>query len=149
MELDRKNAETLKAFLASGLADPLHGLHAEKCTVLWVVDRGGRIFFATEEWLPDQNPDAIATAEPKSRLPRQRFSGPFLKTPKLGHPSLVGGKSARNGGEILLEFRKDGRPYWEINNRSGRFGKGRTESQLHNVVDEFRKFGVNLNPRYY
>ena len=97
--------------------------------IIWLVDQEGTIWFAVEELVLDGASAEVAKHQ-TVQLTR--------RAAKLGHPSLVGGESARIGGEIYFDDSLAS-PTWIINNRSGRYGlhPTRTRLQLENVADVF------------
>lgn len=109
--------------------------------IIWAVDESGEIVFAVEE--------TIEAGAPTGRAKHQRAEA-TQRLDKLGHPALVGGGNARIAGEIRLQEAADGRIYWEINNRSGRYGleKSRKIEHLSNVKDQFAKFDLTLEPDF-
>lgn len=64
---------------------------------------------------------------------------------RLGHPSLVGKDGARAGGEIKLNSETK---EWRINDRSGRYSRGRTKEEKANILENTQKLfkyaGLNV-----
>lgn len=123
--------------IASGW--PLGRVLTNDVLIIWLVDEKGTIWFAIEELIWNSLPTGL----PKF----QKF--PLTeKSPKLGHPSLVGCKAARIGGEIQFDVPTE---EWSINNGSGRygFGKSRNARQLSNVVRIFGDFEIVLKLTFY
>ena len=60
---------------------------------------------------------------------------------RLGHPTLIGGKNARIGGE--LSFTEEG---WVMNNKSGRYSghDDRGAEQLNNAAAMMRESGIDV-----
>lgn len=106
-------------------------------TILWLIDRGGKLIISLEETLID--------GQSSGSYPLPRFvdrQNP-IRERKLGHPALVGGEGARIGGELKYDpMRKD----WYLSNASGRYGVnlGRTEEQLEEVAKLFRNRGFRI-----
>lgn len=86
---------------------------------IWVVDEEGSVVFG------------------------QEIDGATLggEAGPLGHPTLIGGRAGRIGGEI--RWQGNG---WDIIAKSGRYstGFGRTAEQLNRVAETFRGLGVNI-----
>lgn len=86
---------------------------------IWAIDKNGSLRIGVEtEVAPGQN---------------------------LGHPSLVGKDGARVGGEIKLNGETK---EWRINDRSGRYSRGRTQDErsaiLNNVQKLFNEAGLDV-----
>jgi hypothetical protein len=68
---------------------------------------------------------------------------------RLGHPSLVGEEGARVGGEIKLNSNTK---EWRINDRSGRFSRGRSSEErsaiLMNAHKLFTGAGLNVGVKF-
>lgn len=108
--------------------------------IIWLVDHAGDIWFAVEELVLD----GMATGRPKHQ------TLPITATmPKLGHPALNNGASARIAGEVYFDTGISP-PTWVINNNSGRYGRhpSRTAIHLDNVAAKFRDQGINLIPYF-
>lgn len=104
--------------------------------ILWLVKEDGAIVFAIEELVNEQ---LQASGIPSHLLIR---ADPAYGK-KLGHPSLVHGGSARIAGEIYYSSE---RLKWFINGSSGRYSltQGRSEENLSNVAELFKKFGIEF-----
>jgi len=135
--LSKVSARQLKSFMDEIRGGFLAGkLLSNDVTIIWIADRNGDILYAVEE--------LFYLGEPAG-LPRFRQFPPTIGYDKLGHPSLVGGQAGRIGGEIYMDAEEE-RPYWIINNRSGRYGLHHTRKYIHlkNVANRFRTFGIEL-----
>lgn len=139
-KLDARSALSLQRHMgeiSSGWS--LGRVWCDDTLIIWVVDEGGVVWFAIEELIWK----ALPTGLPKfQRFPLTEWE------PKLGHPSLIGGKSARIGGEIQFNISTLS---WSINNGSGRYGydPSRNARQLSNVAQIFAEFGIALKLHFY
>lgn len=106
--------------------------------ILWVVDANGTFLFALE--------DVVEVATSRYLYPRPRKLRLATTETKLGHPALVGGASARIGGELCISVDRGGETCWVLTNRSGRYGMncGRRKVQLSNVGDDLRNAGISV-----
>lgn len=114
-------------------------------SILWVVDEPGVIWLGLEEAF-----DPVRVSD-RYRVPPPYLRGiyPGPRPRKLGHGAMLQGAKGRNGGEIILQQDPVAKTtYWEINNRSGRYGSGRTKAQLYAVALEFRKRNINLREQH-
>ncbi len=107
-------------------------------STLWLIDTDGDVLVAVEEGV---DVDAKDPSE-SYPLPRKGIRPPDHR---LGHPALVEGGSARIGGELHV---RGGDPIIYIDNRSGRFGRGRTAEQLEAAAELFRKMGLQMSVDY-
>lgn len=145
-KLTEKSASLLRAHMETTTSGLLLSQVVHGCSpILWLMDRGGQIWFALEE-VVSVDRGKTACAYPRSGL---RFKLPDTHT-RLGHPSLLDGdKTARIAGEIIFDplFGNHG---WVISNSSGRYGivKHRQRTHLDHVNREFSKFGLMFDVDY-
>jgi hypothetical protein len=109
--------------------------------ILWVIDESGLLWFSLEEVV---DPVTLEFKWPKAR----RLD--VTRVEKLGHPALISGGNGRIGGEILYDPGLM-TPGWVITNASGRYGMVSTRKAVHlrNVVDLFKRFGMQLQHKFY
>lgn len=110
--------------------------------ILWVVDRGGKLWFSIEE--------IVSLASSEYIFPRARRFQAMEGRQKLGHPSLIGAGPGRIGGEILFDLGHQPSGAWFITNRSGRYGQrvGRTAHHLSNAAKAFAGYGIDLREQF-
>ena len=134
--LDQAAADRLTAFIVQAADNAyLCRYLCEEFNTLWLIAEDGSIRVAIEEVVLEETPDFITAPMPKRHRPRS----------KLGHPSLVEGGRGRVGGELTLNV-SDRKCY--LSNRSGRFGRGRTEAELENAAQAFRDLGIDVTASY-
>ena len=67
----------------------------------------------------------------------------------LGHPTLVDGGKARVAGKI--KFNPETKQ-WRINDRSGRYSRGRSSGERNQILDNVQKLfndaGLNVGVKY-
>jgi hypothetical protein len=139
-KLDVESAKTMRALVDHVAAGcPINTTLMNDVIFIWVVDRTGEIFVATEELVLDYLPTWLVKHQ-TMRLTRGEN--------KLGHPALISCEAGRIGGEIKFlrasQTRKN--DLWVINNGSGRYGlhPNRTEKHLSNVAARFLSFGMKF-----
>lgn len=140
IRLGVESAETMRALVDHVAAGcPINTTLINDVIFIWVVDRTGEIFVATEELVLDYLPTWLVKHQ-TMRLTRGEN--------KLGHPALISCEAGRIGGEIKFlrasQTRKN--DLWVINNGSGRYGlhPNRTEKHLSNVAARFLSFGMKF-----
>jgi hypothetical protein len=115
--------------------------------ILWVISENDDVYVAFEEMVRSE-PVVANLGEPVI-LPRKMDLVPRPK--KLGHGAMLSGGRGRIAGEICVETKNRRQYYWEINNQSGRYGRGcgRTKSQLEAAAREFELRNINLRVEFY
>jgi hypothetical protein len=108
---------------------------------LWAIDQSGQVWITMEE--------VCLSSQFGKRFPRMRNMPLDSSLEALGHPLLVNRGMARIAGELILDD-DDGRIYWVINNKSGRYGFGphRKHSHLANVAAVFSGVGTSVEIHY-
>lgn len=141
-ELNQLSAKQLSNLLETAAEGGMLLDVALSVTVIWIVTKDGDLIFALEETIVEGG---------TSRRPRMRGIPLNGNVKPLGHPLLVNGASARIGGELYLDYDRDGNLVWVLSNRSGRYGmhKSRTPTQLNNVALLFQRYGIEVQTEFF
>ena len=134
--VDASSGAKLQAFIDHYLTSAYLSTYLnDEFITLWLIAEDGSIRVAIEEFVL-KHPTEYVTAP----LPRG-----FKTEAKIGHPGLVEGQLGRIGGELAINP-SDGKCY--LTNASGRFGYNRSEAELENAADAFRRFGVHVTAKH-
>ena len=132
-DLDATTAPWLESIRLTAEQNPLLQKLLTNITLLWVVTEQGTIRICIEQ--------SYEITSPSRRFARPRETDDNSRLLPLGHPMLTDDDTARIAGELYLE-QSGPNMIWVLSNKSARYGVGRSNAQLGNVVGRFANLGV-------